>query len=606
MRLAAPWALRVGAIAGAALLVTGTTAGARGAPTRAEGPALHLAAGRSADVSLQLRPGEERVAHLAARPVMSGYAVWSGSLDGDANSSVTIVQGGGVTNGVVSSPGGAYRLSGFEGGPITSTRVDPRRVDHDVVLGSASASTTGSPATAPVVASASATTGAPTVIDVVIGWTPRAAVQAGGTAAISSLAALAVASTNDAYARSGINVRLNLIATAAGVGTEGTDLKGELAALRNPTDGKWDNVMALREATKADLASLFTSANAASCGVAYYPKAGGADAVSVTPHDCAVDTLAFAHEIGHNLGAGHDSYTDGATSGYYPTFGHGFVHLDTAHPDNSWRTIMAYDTECRAKLSTGYCQRIASFANPDLSFQSSPTGSATADNRRAILTAAPMVAAYRTPSPAPVVTALTPASGVKSVARTTVVTATFDRPVTGVSATTMTLASATGTVPAYVTYDATNRRATLTPKAALAADRVYTLRLTAGITATTGTPLTAFSSTFETGPAPTITALSPKPGATGVSRSTTVKVTFSEAVKNVTTSTVYLTSATGSRYAVSVAPAATPSTWIVKPSAALPKFATVTVHVLGGSRGVTDLAGNPLASTRVWSFTTTG
>lgn len=81
------------------------------------------------------------------------------------------------------------------------------------------------------------------------------------------------------------------------------------------------------------------------------------------------------------------------------------------------------------------------------------------------------------------------------------VTATFDEPVTGVSASTMVLRNGSGTiVPATVTYSSSTRRATLKPKSPLAGDAKYAVTLSGGIKDSTGHALATASWSFTTGP----------------------------------------------------------------------------------------------------------
>lgn len=118
----------------------------------------------------------------------------------------------------------------------------------------------------------------------------------------------------------------------------------------------------------------------------------------------------------------------------------------------------------------------------------------------------------------PLVTAVTPTSGATGVATSTKVTATFSEPVTGVNASTLTLVQGTTAVPAAVSYDAASRTATLTPTAALSQGKVYTAKLTTGITSATGFAIAGQSWSFTTlgllGPA--VTSTNPQDGATGV------------------------------------------------------------------------------------------
>jgi hypothetical protein len=103
-----------------------------------------------------------------------------------------------------------------------------------------------------------------------------------------------------------------------------------------------------------------------------------------------------------------------------------------------------------------------------------------------------------------------------------------------------------------------------------------------------------------------VTAVTPAAGATGVAANTTVTATFSEdmSAASIGTSTFVLRNAAGTGIAATVAYNATARVATLTPSQALSASVTYTATVTGGSAGVKDLAGNPLAANLVWSFTT--
>lgn len=108
--------------------------------------------------------------------------------------------------------------------------------------------------------------------------------------------------------------------------------------------------------------------------------------------------------------------------------------------------------------------------------------------------------------------------------------------------------------------------------------------------------------------APAVTGISPSDGATGVATTgTTVRATFSEpmATATINSTNVVLTSG-GSTVPASVTYDGPSLTAVLTPSTALVGGTTYTATVRGGAGGVTDLAGNALASNVSWGFTTTG
>ncbi|MFD2091520.1 Ig-like domain-containing protein, partial [Blastococcus deserti] len=211
-------------------------------------------------------------------------------------------------------------------------------------------------------------------------------------------------------------------------------------------------------------------------------------------------------------------------------------------------------------------------------------------------------------SSGPVVTNRSPAPGAHSIGVATNVTATFSTEVRNVDSSTFTLADvATGqSVAAVVTFNSTSLVATLDPDANLAPDTRYRATLTTGIRDSAGNTLAADDTwEFLTGPAPTPTGRYPGVNATGISRTANVSMVFSEPVQNVTTTTFTLTPADGGPAVVaSVTRSSTTNKWILNPDQPLAGETRYTVTVSGGVGGVADLAGNPLATTITWSFTT--
>ena len=212
------------------------------------------------------------------------------------------------------------------------------------------------------------------------------------------------------------------------------------------------------------------------------------------------------------------------------------------------------------------------------------------------------------PAPAPTVTSVSPVAKATAVAAGTNVTATFSAAVQGVSGGTFVLRTAAGaTIAASVTYNATTMTATLDPAASLAPDASYTASLVGGASAirdAAGTPMASISWTFTTGPAPTVTSYSPGSNALLVRRSSNASATFSEAVQGIGGTTFTLKNAsTGAVVAASVYRNGATNQWILDPQEPLAAKTRYTVTLTGGTAGIRDLAGNPLAG-RSWQFTT--
>ena len=136
------------------------------------------------------------------------------------------------------------------------------------------------------------------------------------------------------------------------------EMGDDLDALRTPGDGILDEAHTLRSQYSADLVHLILpSYKDDTCGIAYQSFSGSNLAFGVTGEDgCGIET--FAHEIGHNMGMGHDTYVSEEPEDAFQLWSHGYV--DVA---NEITTIMAYPNEC---YDNGVnCTSVPFFSDPD-------------------------------------------------------------------------------------------------------------------------------------------------------------------------------------------------------------------------------------------------
>lgn len=172
----------------------------------------------------------------------------------------------------------------------------------------------------------------------------------------------------------------------------------------------------------------------------------------------------------------------------------------------------------------------------------------------------------------------------------------FTEDVLGADGTTITLATGYGTpVEAEVTYDADVHRATITPVARLLSSKRYVVSVAAGITDLAGNPLAPLSFAFTTGDHidPTVTSVSPLPGATDNFLSINARVGFSEAVRNVSTATVKLRNLrTGRLVTITVAYDRTTHSVVINPTRMLRLDTWYQIKICSG---IEDLAGNNIA-----------
>ena len=218
----------------------------------------------------------------------------------------------------------------------------------------------------------------------------------------------------------------------------------------------------------------------------------------------------------------------------------------------------------------------------------------------------------------PTVTARSPAIGATAVSRTADMTVTFSEAMNAATISTSNFElrdPANNLVAAAVSYNSMTRVATLNPTPTLAALTSYTVRVRGGATGVkdvAGNALVAdviwtFTTVTDT-TAPTVSAIAPANGATGVSRSTAVSATFNEDMNAATINTttfVLIRNSTGVQVTATLSYNATTRVATLTPSAALAASAVYTATVRGGTIDprVKDGAGNALAANRVWSFT---
>jgi len=213
------------------------------------------------------------------------------------------------------------------------------------------------------------------------------------------------------------------------------------------------------------------------------------------------------------------------------------------------------------------------------------------------------------PCAPPTVISVTPPTATTGVCPSTVVTATFSEAMnpSTINTATFTL-TGPGTTPVtgVVTYNAST--ATFTPSSSLALNTLYTATITTGARDLFGTALASnFVWTFTTSTTacapPTVISVAPPNLSTGVCPSTVVTATFSEAMKPSTiNSTTFTLTGPGST------PVAGTVTYVVSSDVATftptNPLALNTLYTATITTGAQSLAGDPLASDFVWTFTT--
>ena len=212
-----------------------------------------------------------------------------------------------------------------------------------------------------------------------------------------------------------------------------------------------------------------------------------------------------------------------------------------------------------------------------------------------------------TTASAPTVLSTVPVNGATGVAANTTVTATFSEamnPAT-INGTTFTV-TGPGATPVAGAVSFVGTTATFTPTAVLPTSTLFTATITTGAKDPAGAALAVnFVWTFTTASKPSVTSTNPANGATSVPINQKITATFSKPMSPTT-----ITAAGSFMLAVTSGGAAVPgavtydsasNTAIFTPGADLAASTQFTATVTTAAK---DLAGNPLASNYVWSFTT--
>ena len=258
------------------------------------------------------------------------------------------------------------------------------------------------------------------VVDVLLGYTNGLSAQLGSESAAITRLNFLIVTTNQAYANSGVNMRVRLVKTMSVAYPDNTDNGDALEKLTGYKSGggaitpdpAFNALRAAREETGADLVSLvrpFRTPENNGCGIAWLIGGGGkgdfkkedapfgysvvSDGVDKDEGDkheyyCRDETL--AHELGHNMGQAHnkeDSKNDDGSQSYgvHP-YSFGYREASTT----GFYTVMAYP------LKDGSQSAIPYFANPAVMYSDRATGVANeSDNTRSLNITMPIVSTFR-------------------------------------------------------------------------------------------------------------------------------------------------------------------------------------------------------------------
>lgn len=328
--------------------------------------------------------GDYRVTYDATEAGAADTSTWVGHLT-DYGSEFRIIVSSGPDGSVgnILTPSGELMLVDTGGrqwlvDPVRSglSRLEPDHSDSvDVDVGTAAGGIaeggTTVAAGAGVTTSGASGTSADgvdqaTTIDLLVLYTPGFKKKHGSV--FSTRIAQLVALANQAYADSGVPIRLRLVASAQVADKDTTTNSNTLSALTRAT-GAYKTVPALRKKYGADLVTVvrpfYMAAQGSNCGVGYVGGYNGSNIAAYAAYGYSVVSdgrdmagtnyyctdYTFTHELGHNMGLMHDRDTvarQGGGQGSHPyAFGYG--------RSGSFGSIMSYISPV-----------IGRFSNPDL------------------------------------------------------------------------------------------------------------------------------------------------------------------------------------------------------------------------------------------------
>ncbi len=224
-----------------------------------------------------------------------------------------------------------------------------------------------------------------TIVDVMILYTEAARNDRGGENATIAAANQAINWTNQAFINSGVDLAFRLVHTHEVDYSESGNYNTDLDRLRDPSDGYMDGIHLLRDTYAADIVSMRFRGQGWG-GVAGLGFLGNGNDKTTGFNVCKISTgivhKTFAHECGHNMGCGHHRVQNSPGPGI---FDYAAGWRWTGNSGTQWRSIMAYHPG----------ERVAYFSNPNITYDSVVTGTATDYNARTLRETKSLVAGFR-------------------------------------------------------------------------------------------------------------------------------------------------------------------------------------------------------------------
>ncbi len=329
--------------------------------------------------------------HVRETAKTHGYA--PRETNADPLNDVILVRRGNQITGTVRVAGQLFRIRPLPSGATAVVEVDENRMPADhpedayralfeaSVRDKAGNSPAGKPCRVNCGGGGTPVDPGPTqTIRVMVVATDAAVAAYGGD--MRALTELAVAESNQGYVNSNVGINLVLANYSTTNYVESGSFSTDLSRFRGTADGFMDGIHATRDTSTADVAMLVIN-NASSCGLASGIGSTASTAFANAHWDCITGYYSFGHEIGHLQSARHDPAADSTTTPY--AYGHGY-----RAPDNSWRTIMAYN------CTGAGCPRLNYWSNPAVTYGGVPMGTYDkSHNQRVLVETKATIAGFR-------------------------------------------------------------------------------------------------------------------------------------------------------------------------------------------------------------------